>query len=201
MRQVTSKIVDAFLQGRNLKIGNTRSFDGALYLHRNKIAEYRANGLWISCAGWMSNTTKERLNGLPFVRINQQNFEWYLNGERWSGDWIRVSDIPNPNWVRFFIPESLSFTYTLSGSRILGPEPEPEFDLSSEWIAKGGYSKPVYAVWHSNLPATLEPIEAGLDTMGVKHRRMESDTQGVYKPNYFIVVRPEDFNKVLTKIS
>jgi hypothetical protein len=183
MRQVTSKIVDAFLQGRNLKIGNTRSFDGAIYLHRNKIAEYRANGLWISCAGWMSNTTKERLNGLPFVRINQQNFEWYLNGERWNGDWIRVSD------------------YTLSGSRILGPEPEPEFDLSSEWIAKGGYSKPLYAVWHSNLPATLEPIEAGLDTMGVKHRRMESDTQGVYKPNYFIVVRPEDFNKVLTKIS
>ena len=186
MRQVTQKIVDAFLQGRNLKIGNTRSFDGAIYLHRNKIAECRADGLWISCAGWMSNTTKERLNGLPFVRINQQNFEWYLNGERWDGSWIRVSEIPIVNWHRLNYRE---------------PEPEPEFDLSSEWIAKGSYSKPVYAVWHSNLPATLEPIEAGLDTMGVKHRRMESDTQGVYKPNYFIVVRPEDFNKVLTKIS
>jgi len=197
MRQVTQQIVDAFLQGRNLKVGNTRSFDSAIYLHDNKIAEYRTDGLWITNAGWMSNTTKERLNGLPFVNINQCNFAWFLNGRRWDGGWIRVSDIPNPNWTRFVIPASLSMTYTCKGARIVGPE----FDLSSEWIAKGGYSKPVYAVWHSNLPATLEPIEANLDAMGIKHRRMESDTQGVYKPNYFIVVQPKDFKKVLTHVS
>jgi hypothetical protein len=188
MRQVTQQIVDAFLEGRNLKVGNSRSFDGAIYLHNNKIAEYRADGLWITNAGWMSNTTKERLNGLPFVRINQYNFTWFLNGQQWDGSWKCVAAIPNPNWFHLNFREP-------------APLLEPEFDLSSEWIANGGYSKPVYSVWHSNVPATLRPIEASLDTMGIKHRRMESDTQGVYKPNYFVVVRPEDFNKVLTKIS
>ena len=187
MRQVTQKIVDAFLEGRNLKVGNTRSFDRAIYLHDNKIAECRADGLWITNAGWMSNTTKERLNGLPFVYINHCNFSWFLNGQQWDGSWIRVSEIPIVDWHRLNYREP-------------APLLEPEFDLSSEWIANGGYSKPVYAVWHSNVPATLRPIEASLDTMGIKHRRMESDTQGVYKPNYFIVVRPEDFNKVLTQV-
>ena len=105
------------MDGSNLKLGNTRCFEGAIYLHNNKIAEYRADGLWITNAGWQSNTTKERLNGLPFVYISQRNFKWYLNGTSWDGSWIRVSDISNPSWrhlntlcdiqrggIGFFIP-------------------------------------------------------------------------------------------------
>jgi hypothetical protein len=48
------------------------------------------NMLSISNAGWASNTTKERLNGLPNVRIHQKNWNWFLNGVEWNGEWTRV---------------------------------------------------------------------------------------------------------------
>ena len=55
------------------------------------IAEYTADGaLYIRDGGWQSNTTKERLNGLPNVYINQKDFQWYLNGEAWSGEWTLI---------------------------------------------------------------------------------------------------------------
>jgi len=47
--------------------------------------------LSVSNAGWASNTTKERLNGLPGVRVNQKNWNWYLNGQEWDGGWKRIS--------------------------------------------------------------------------------------------------------------
>ena len=40
--------------------------------------------------GWFSNTTKERLNGLPNVNIYQKNFEWFLNGKKWDGNLIDI---------------------------------------------------------------------------------------------------------------
>ena len=64
-----------------------------LKLHGNRIA-FRYNDpertLSISNCGWFSNTTKERLNAIPGVSINQKNWEWYLNGEKWSGNLIDV---------------------------------------------------------------------------------------------------------------
>jgi hypothetical protein len=179
MRQVTSRIVSAFLRGERLKIDNTRTQDGALWLWDNKIAERRGNGLWITNAGWPSATTKERLNGLPEVWIVQKKGQWYLNGHAWDGEWVRVADFMG------------SFR----------PDTEPVFDLTSTWVADGGYSRPNYAVWHSNDLSTLAPIEAGLRGLGVPFRRHESDTQGIWRPNYFVVVRPEDFNRVLTTIN
>jgi hypothetical protein len=47
--------------------------------------------LQISNAGWASNTTKERLNGIPGVHIKQKNWTWYLNGQEWDGGWKRIS--------------------------------------------------------------------------------------------------------------
>jgi hypothetical protein len=55
------------------------------------IAEYATDGaLYISDGGWQSNTTKERLNGLPNVSVHQKNFQWYLNGEAWTGNWTLI---------------------------------------------------------------------------------------------------------------
>jgi len=48
------------------------------------------NMLSVSNAGWASNTTKERLNGLPHVRVQQKNWNWFLNGVEWDGAWTRV---------------------------------------------------------------------------------------------------------------
>ena len=84
-RKVTSSIVDAFLSGRSLKVGNTETDGSSIRLHGNLIA-IRENGkLYVSNAGWFSNTTKDRLNGIPGVYINQVKGEWYLNGKRWTG--------------------------------------------------------------------------------------------------------------------
>ena len=60
----------------------------------NEIA-YRYNDpkktLSITNCGWFSNTTKERLNGLPNVSIQQKNFIWYLNGNEWNGNLININ--------------------------------------------------------------------------------------------------------------
>lgn len=177
MRQVTEQIVSAFLRNEVRRVSNSRTDGRTLWLFENRIAEFRDNGLWITNAGWPSPTTKERLNGIPDVRIVQKKGQWYLNGHAWDGEWVHVE----------------SFTGNA--------EPEPEFDLTSTWVAEGGYSRPNFAVWHSNDLTTLAPIEFNLIQMGVPFRRYESDTQGVWRPNYFVVVRPEDYNRVLTTIN
>lgn len=94
MRKITIEAVNEFMTGGNLKKSNMHVFTDAdgnstMALHGNIIAR-RTNGeLMITNAGWSSNTTKERLNGIPGVRINQKNFTWYLNGTEWDGSWVR----------------------------------------------------------------------------------------------------------------
>jgi len=92
MKKTTSKICDAFMQGKTLRVNNSYTDGSSLFLFDNKIAEQREDGLWITNAGWQSNTTKERLNGLDGVSISQKKGVWYLNGNEWDGQWIRVSD-------------------------------------------------------------------------------------------------------------
>ena len=65
-----------------------------LKLHGNNIA-YRYNDpertLTIDSCGWLTPTTKERLNALPDVNIQQNNFVWFLNGEEWNGQKIDIN--------------------------------------------------------------------------------------------------------------
>ena len=85
MIQITKEAVDAFLNGYYYKKSNMEVTCGEMYLHGNKIAWLDVNGqLWISHCGYRTNTTKERLNGLPGVNIRQRNYQWYLNGEEWN---------------------------------------------------------------------------------------------------------------------
>jgi len=93
MRKVTQIICGAFENRRTAKLGNTQTDGEALYLHGNKIAEWREGVLWITNAGWTSNTKKERLNGLRGVSISQKDFTWYLNGKAWDGSWIAPAEI------------------------------------------------------------------------------------------------------------
>ena len=90
MRKVTKEIVSAFYDRAPRKIGNTMTDGKAIYLHGNKIAEWRDGGLYITNAGWFSSTTKERLNGLYNVGIGQRKGVWYLNDKEWDGEWIKV---------------------------------------------------------------------------------------------------------------
>jgi hypothetical protein len=95
MRKITSEAVDKFLSKTPFKKSNMQveqvGSTFRLKLHNNTIASIdEFNMLSISNAGWSSNTTKERLNGLPHVRIHQRNWNWYLNGVEWTGEWTRV---------------------------------------------------------------------------------------------------------------
>jgi hypothetical protein len=97
MRKITQESVDAFMNARKFKKANMEvevlPNVTVLKLHGNEIA-YRYNDpertLSITDAGWQTNTTKERLNGIPNVHIHQKKFVWYLNGEEWNGNLIDV---------------------------------------------------------------------------------------------------------------
>lgn len=96
MRKITKQAVNAFMNAENFNGSNTRvdveNGISYLFLHGNMIAKRYENGrLEITNAGWQSNTTKERLNGLPNVSIKQKNFRWYLNGEEWDGKLTEIN--------------------------------------------------------------------------------------------------------------
>jgi len=91
MRQVTEQITAAFKSGIPAIISNSTTDGTSLFLFGNKIAERRNDGIYITNAGWKSNTTKERLNALPNVSIQQKKGIWYLNGEIWDGQWVKVN--------------------------------------------------------------------------------------------------------------
>lgn len=90
MRKVTQDICNAFENRTPRTCGNSHTNGTTLYLHGNAIAEHRHDGLWVTSAGWQTVTTKERLNGLHGVNIYQKDYEWFLNGKKWDGEWVHV---------------------------------------------------------------------------------------------------------------
>lgn len=65
--------------------------DTRMYLHGHLIAVIDLMGnIYVTNAGYFTNTTKERLNGIPTVSVKQKNFEWFLNGEKWDGSLTKV---------------------------------------------------------------------------------------------------------------
>ena len=64
-----------------------------------------------------------------------------------------------------------------------------------------GYSRPVYSIYHTLVEEGLRAVEILLNQGGIPSRRMESDTEGMYKPNYFVVVRPEDVERGVNILS
>jgi len=92
MRKITKESVDAFVNGRNFKSGNTRvevrNGETFFYLFNNMIAHRYDGGLYVTTCGWKSNTTKERLNGILSAfnlgRIHQKDFVWYIGTEEFN---------------------------------------------------------------------------------------------------------------------
>jgi hypothetical protein len=99
MRKITQEAVQAFVSSREFKSGNTTvEFSPlgsvVLKLFGNAIArfdKFNIKTLEVRDGGHQSATTKERLNGLPGVRVNQKAGQWYLNGEEWEGNWTAVN--------------------------------------------------------------------------------------------------------------
>lgn len=99
MRKITENAVNAFLNNENFSKSNTsvhvleNSNMVELRLHNNTIMRKIKGNIFISNAGWFTNTTKERLNGLGYhlgFSIRQDNFNWYIGDKQWDGQWTRV---------------------------------------------------------------------------------------------------------------
>lgn len=97
MRNITIESRNAFLESKNFKKQNMEvqilPNVTILKLHNNAIA-YLYNDpqktLSITNCGWLSKTTKERLNALPNVSIQQKKGIWFLNGLQWDGNLIDI---------------------------------------------------------------------------------------------------------------
>lgn len=90
MRKITKEIVAAFMNHETKRIGNSYTNGTVLYLHDNEIAWHCNGKIRISTAGWNTPTTRERLNGLPGVRVNVMRGQLYLNDRPWDGSWTDV---------------------------------------------------------------------------------------------------------------
>jgi len=96
-RQITIDAIRAFNNNYKFKRSNTEvRIDSKgvteLKLHGNLIAFKTNSGTYISTCGWHTVTTKERLNGLYGVHIEQKNYIWYLNGKKWNGQTVKLED-------------------------------------------------------------------------------------------------------------
>lgn len=97
MRKITDEAIDAFVKRKRFKKRNTevRKEEDAiiLLLFNNEIAKIDSDGTWVTIAGWNSDTTRERLNGIPGVCISSKKGELILNGHSWDGHWVNILNI------------------------------------------------------------------------------------------------------------
>ena len=98
MRKITKESINAFLSAKKFRKSNMDVDvlpNVTLLKYQGNTIAYRYNDpkktLSITNCGWFSNTTKERLNGLPNVSIVQRNFIWYLNGKEWNGELTNIN--------------------------------------------------------------------------------------------------------------
>ena len=100
MRKITQQSANALYTKGTLKKQNMHVFfdrydyKSRMLLHNNCIAtfDHQESILTINNCGWFTPTTKERLNGLAGVHIQQKDFIWYLNGEEWNGNNATIKD-------------------------------------------------------------------------------------------------------------
>jgi len=188
MRQITQQVVSAFMQGGAKKVSNTQTDGRSLWLFGNKIAEHREDGLYITNCGWMSKTTKERLNGIDGVRINQSKGKWYLNGVEWDGEWKRVNENKPP-----MVDESKVGAL---------------FDTTQRWVKIDGwrgYNEPIYAVCGANdtgmwsdSPCPSNVCERELTdavrvikNKGIPTKIVTTETSNVFCVHRYVIVPPK----------
>lgn len=192
MKQVTIDVVSAFMNGRAKKVSNTQTDGQSLWLFGNKIAEHRADGLYITNCGWTSKTTKERLNGIDGVRINQSKGKWYLNGEEWNGEWKKVNSNTPP-------AVDTDKVGTL-------------FDTTQKWVASDGwrgYNEPIYAVCGANDTGTWDDSPCPSDVCerelmdainviknkGIPTKVITCESSNVFCVHRYVIVPPKYVDK------
>ena len=95
MAKSIQPVIEAFLNGKNKKVSNTKSINNKLYLFENIIAKINleAKKIAITTNGWNTATTRSRLNMLPGVNVRSKKGQLYIKinddkeWEKWNGYW------------------------------------------------------------------------------------------------------------------
>ena len=103
-RKITTDTVNAFMSAKPFSRANSSVYveldivtheqlEVFMSLHGHDIARRKigSNDIEVTNADYFTNTTKERLNGLPGVSVCQRKGVWFLNGEEWDGTWKVVA--------------------------------------------------------------------------------------------------------------
>jgi hypothetical protein len=187
MNKITETITTAFLSGQPKSMGNTKTNGRSLWLFDNMIAEHREDGMYITNCGWTSRTTKERLNALPDVSIQQKKNKWYLNGVEWDGNWVKINSNQPPQ-----VDESKT---------------KNMFDLSKKWVSSDGwrgYEEPTYAVCGANdtgawedspcpsdvAKKEIEDMVSVLKRDKIPTKILTTATSNVFCVHHYVVVPP-----------
>lgn len=98
MRDVTSKVVRAFLDRKCCTNKATRTDGDTLYLHGNAIAwrpysDRNPDAICMTLAGWNTVTTRERLNGLCDMLFKQRPFHQRKRTPHFAGTEINERDV------------------------------------------------------------------------------------------------------------
>lgn len=93
MSKTGDKIVEAWEAGRRKTASNTFTDGQNIWLYNTCICRKDAEGrVFVSTGGFLTATTKDRLNSIPGVDVHQAKGVWYFNGEEWTGHagWTEV---------------------------------------------------------------------------------------------------------------
>jgi hypothetical protein len=83
----------AFYERRVKDHSNLTSDGSNLFLYGNRIAWWDDEGsLWITSAGWFTMSTRNGLSLIPNISVCQKKHIWYLNGQVWDGDAIKITE-------------------------------------------------------------------------------------------------------------
>lgn len=99
MRKITEQAIDAFMNHRRFKKKNTEVYKGEfttlLILFGNTIAYHHHNSgdIEITTCGWNTQTTVERLSGIPCVYLRKFKKELYLDNRKWDGKLIKIQKV------------------------------------------------------------------------------------------------------------
>lgn len=183
-------VIEAFLQGKMKKQGNGQTDGQSLYLFGNLVAQHRADGLYVSNAGWPTRTTNRWLNMLPNTSAYMKRKEPYLNGEKWDGDLKRVNTNQPPS------------TYLDNVGTA--------FDTTCEYVRLDGwrgYSKPIYSIhmepdtggWDdSPFPNAALNLKAKISELmrnKIPSKVVTLETSNVFCVNHFIVIPPKFYDE------
>jgi len=96
MRKIEKLALAAWNAEKAFRLDNTQiqvNREHVFYLlhgHPIAVKKLGATTFEISACGWLTDTTKSRLNSLPGVSISQKDFRWYLNSQPWNGETIEI---------------------------------------------------------------------------------------------------------------